>query len=59
MNDDRGRRRLIGPVPAAILACLTGCYEQPVVEGLALVFLPEGGVRVTVTHRIDPPPAVP
>ena len=44
-------------VLAALLACLAGCYEQPVVERLAVTFLPEEGVRVTVTHRITPPTA--
>jgi hypothetical protein len=42
---------------AAFLAGLAGCYEQPVVESLALAFLPEGGVRVTVNRRITPPTA--
>jgi len=49
------------PVPTALglfLICfLTGCYEQPVVERLTLAFLPEGGVRVTVTHHITRPSA--
>ena len=49
------------PFPTALglflTCCLTGCYEQPVVERLALAFLPEGGVRVTVTHRITRPDA--
>lgn len=39
----------------AFLAGLAGCYEQPVVESLVLAFIPEGGVRVVVTHRITPP----
>lgn len=48
-------RRL--PLAAMLLVLMgaSGCFQPPVVERLSLVFLPEGGVRVAVSRRVEKP----